>query len=169
MLKSTHRCSSWCETNHYSEMERWDVVVGVYGAWNWYHEGDTVISNGNICSMTIRASGWIDVQDKIMGGENIKSLRGEVIARIFSITLKSPRNCERSTLGESDRGSGMRIFSERWEVTMKSIDWHMGKLTTSGLLAELPRKQECLGRRKGEHLELAVNTHSCKKDRFHLE
>lgn len=48
-----------------------------------------------------------------MGGENIKSLRGEVIARIFSITLKSPRNRERSTLGESDRGSGIRIFSER--------------------------------------------------------
>lgn len=55
--------------------------------------------------MTIRAGGRIDVQDKVMGGEDIKTLRGEIIAAI----LKSPRKQEKSMMGEIGSGSGMRI------------------------------------------------------------
>lgn len=97
-------------------MERWDVVEGVYGTWNWYPGGNTVTSIDAICSVTVRASGWIDVQNKTIGGEDIKSLSEEAIASIFSMILKSPRNGEKSALGESDSGLGVRIFrnDEKW-------------------------------------------------------
>lgn len=54
--------------------------------------------------MTIKGGGWSDVGDKIMREEDVQSPRGETIARIFSMILKSPRIMRRVLLGRATVG-----------------------------------------------------------------
>lgn len=46
----------------------------------------------------MRASSWSDMEDKIMGEANVQSPRGGIIAKIFSMIMKSPKIMRRVLL-----------------------------------------------------------------------
>lgn len=48
--------------------------------------------------MAVRVGSWSEVKGKVMGEEDFQSPRGENVATIFSMTLKSPKIMRRIQL-----------------------------------------------------------------------